>query len=91
MLQFTKQDEKFIQKYFDNADEILAASSLGIVLDTIYDFIDEKGFAPPHYDEYNDLGREAQVVYDRIFINNAPKADVDRCIVPLRSNPSWAD
>ena len=28
---------------------------------------DEKGFAPPHYYDYNDFGREAQRVYDDIY------------------------
>jgi len=34
------------------------------------DLIDEKGFAPPHYDEYNDFGRAAQQVYDDLYLNN---------------------
>ena len=40
------------------------------VLDTIGDWIDDNGFAPPDYYDYNDKGREAQKVYDRIFLNN---------------------
>ena len=40
------------------------------VLDLLYELIDEKGFAPPHYHDYNDFGREAQKVYDDIYLSN---------------------
>jgi hypothetical protein len=40
-----------------------------MVLDAIGDYIDDNGFAP-HYYDYNDLGREAQKIYDSIYENN---------------------
>lgn len=42
----------------------------GDVLEAIFDWINDNGFEPPHYYDYNDLGREAQKVYDRIYLNN---------------------
>lgn len=70
MLKLTENDKNFIKKNFDNADEILNSNSLRDVLIALYDLIDDKGFAPPNYDEYNDFGREAQKVYDSIYYNN---------------------
>lgn len=73
MLNFTDQDKKFIQRNFTNAEQLLASSSRREVLIAIYDLIDEKGFAPPHYYDYNSFGREAQKIYDSIYQNN-PKS-----------------
>ena len=41
-----------------------------VILERLYDLIDEKGFAPPNFHEYNEFGREAQKVYDDIYWNN---------------------
>lgn len=70
MLKFTETDKKFIEENFDNADELLNSDSRREVLIALYDLIDEKGFAPPHYQDYNDFGREAQKIYDSIYLNN---------------------
>lgn len=70
MLKFTDKDRAFIKDNFKNSDEILSSDSLRDVLTALYDLIEDKGFAPPHYDEYNDFGREAQKVYDSIYYNN---------------------
>ncbi|MBW7573909.1 hypothetical protein [Caproiciproducens faecalis] len=70
MLKFTDKDRNFILQNFKNAGELLSASNLDDVLDPLYELIDEKGFAPPHYQDYNDFGREAQKVYDSIYFNN---------------------
>lgn len=70
MVNFTQSDIDFINEYFDNPKSILNMSSPRAVLIALYELIDEKGFAPPHYEDYNDFGREAQKVYDRIFLNN---------------------
>ena len=69
-MKFTDDDEKFIKKHFPNAEEVLKMSSVRDVLDIIGDWIDENGFEPPDYYDYNNLGREAQKVYDRIYFNN---------------------
>lgn len=70
MVIFTDDDKKFIKKNFQNAEEVLTLSNIRDVLDAIFDWINDNGFEPPHYYDYNDLGREAQKVYDRIFRNN---------------------
>lgn len=70
MLKFTEKDKNFIEENFDNADELLNSDSRREVLIALYDLIDEKGFAPPHYQDYNDFGREAQKIYDSIYLNN---------------------
>ena len=70
MIVFTEEDKKFIRKNLSNAEEVLQMEEINDVLDTIGDWIDDNGFEPPHYYDYNDLGREAQKVYDRIFRNN---------------------
>ena len=38
--------------------------------DAIGDYINDNGFEPPDFYDYNDLGRKAQKVYDRVFENN---------------------
>ena len=70
MIVFTEEDKKFIRKNLQNAEEVLQMEEINDVLDTIGDWIDDNGFAPPDYYDYNDKGREAQKVYDRIFLNN---------------------
>ena len=67
MLKMTEQSKEFLSTYLPSA---LESNSIGDVLHLLYDLIDEKGFAPPRYDEYNDFGREAQQVYDELYINN---------------------
>lgn len=66
----TEDDKNFIKKNFTDADTLLATSDVNLILDAISDCIDDKGFAPPDYYEYNAFGREAQRVHDRIFKNN---------------------
>jgi hypothetical protein len=70
MLKFTEKDRVFIKQNFDNAEALLNSENLDDVLDPLYDLIDDKGFAPPDYEEYNDFGREAQKIYDSIYYNN---------------------
>jgi len=69
-MNFTEDDRKFIEKHFPNADEVLSLTNVRDVLDAIFDWIADNGFEPPDYYDYNDLGREAQKVYDRIFLSN---------------------
>ncbi|ADU25682.1 hypothetical protein [Ethanoligenens harbinense] len=70
MLNYTENDRQFIEKNFENAAQLLASSSRREVLLTIENLIEQKGFAPPHYYDYNDFGRKAQTVYDSIYQNN---------------------
>lgn len=73
MLQFTVNDRRFIEQNFENAAQMLASSARREVLIAIENLIERKGFAPPHYYDYNDFGRKAQTVYDSIYLNN-PKS-----------------
>lgn len=66
----TEADKNFIKNNLSDSDQLLVATDVNDVLDAIFDWIAVNGFAPPHYYDYNDLGREAQKVYDRIFRNN---------------------
>ena len=70
MLIMTEQSKIFLQEYLP---DIITESDLKTALRKLYRLIDEKGFAPPHFDEYNDFGREAQRVYDDLYLSNAKK------------------
>lgn len=66
--------ENFSRVFLEqNLPQALETDVLNEALDLLYDLIDEKGFAPPHYDSYNDFGREAQKVYDDIYLSNGGK------------------
>lgn len=67
MLKMTEKSRDFLS---ENLPAALTTENIGDALDLLYDLIDEKGFAPPHYDEYNDFGREAQKVYDDLYLSN---------------------
>lgn len=66
-INMTPVSKMFLEK---NLPEALEQTTLRDALDLLYDLIDEKGFAPPHYHDYNDFGREAQKVYDDLFYSN---------------------
>lgn len=67
MLKMSKESRRFLEKYLP---QVLEAEKCNDILLPLYDLIDEKGFAPPHYDDYNAFGREAQKVYDDVYYNN---------------------
>lgn len=67
MLKMSKESREFLEKYLPEA---LEAKKKDDALLPLYDLIDEKGFAPPHYHDYNDFGRKAQRVYDDLYYNN---------------------
>lgn len=67
MLSMTKESKAFLESHLPAA---LRTESRREALILLYDLIDEKGFAPPHFDEYNDFGREAQRVYDDLYLSN---------------------
>lgn len=70
MIEMTEKSQKFLEK---NLPETLKLNSCRDILRLLYDFINQNGFAPPHYHDYNDLGREAQKVYDDIYYQNCQK------------------
>ncbi len=65
-----EMDKTFLKNNIANADNLISQGKVRAVLDALGDCIDKKGFAPPDYYDYNDFGREAQKVYDRIYENN---------------------
>ncbi len=65
-LKLTDQTKEFLDKNIPNYEGMDKTA----LLDELYDLIDEKGFAPPNYHEYNDFGRKAQKAYDDIYWNN---------------------
>lgn len=67
MLRMTLKSKIFMSTHLPSA---LESDNIGEVLQLLYELIDEKGFAPPHFDEYNDFGREAQQVYDDLYLSN---------------------
>lgn len=67
MLNMTETSKMFLEK---NLPSALETENIGEALILLYDLIDEKGFAPPHYQDYNDFGREAQRVYDDLYLSN---------------------
>lgn len=67
MLNMLDETRRFLEQ---NLPEALQTDSIRRALRLLYDLIDDKGFAPPHYDEYNDFGREAQRAYDDLYLSN---------------------
>ena len=67
MLKMSEASYQFLKKYLHH---VLEAEKCNDILLPLYDLINEKGFAPPHYDDYNAFGREAQKVYDDVYYNN---------------------
>jgi len=63
MVKMTEKSKEFICRYLP----AYVDASESEILDALYELIDEQGFAPPDYHEYNDFGREAQRVYDDIY------------------------
>ena len=90
-MKMNDKSKAFLEKYLPDA---LKAEELNDALDSLYDLIDEKGFAPPYYEEYNDFGREAQRIYDDLYLSNGQQrcgveiADiVDALQNPIKSGP----
>ena len=67
MLNMTEESRSFLEKHLP---EILTSEDIVFSLDLLYYWINENGFAPPHYEDYNDLGEEAQQVYDDLYYSN---------------------
>ena len=67
MLDMAESSRAFCEQF---APEIFQFDEVNDALAVISDLIDEKGFAPPHYYDYNDFGREAQRVYDDLYLSN---------------------
>ena len=74
-MRMTEESRKFLEQ---NLPDALRAEKLVGVLDMLFDWIEDHGYAPPHYDEYNDLGREAQRVYDDIYLSSLSEEELEK-------------
>ena len=70
MLNISDKSREFLEK---NVPEVLSAKNSREALLILYDFIDDYGFEPPECYDYNELGVEAQKVYDDVYFNNGIK------------------
>ena len=68
MLNVSKEDEAFLKKHIENAENLIKQETSKHLLRALYDVIMYKGFDDDDF--YNDFGREAQAVYDRIWEAN---------------------
>lgn len=66
MIKMTSKDMAFIRQYVDDADGIIERGQPRELLIALFDVITKKGLD----DYYNDLGEEAQDVYDSIYFRN---------------------
>ena len=67
MVKMNESSEIFLKK---NIPEALKCQTANGVLDLLYDFIEANGYAAPDYEDYNDMGRAAQKVYDDVYLSN---------------------
>ena len=70
MIELSIKEKEYLEKNIPNADEIIKRGSVRELLENLYMFIDTNGFAPPDYYDYNEIGREAQKIYDGIYEKN---------------------
>ena len=68
MPKLSQKDISFIEKYIENAEQLLKTTNVKDILHAIDKFICINGFD----DEYNltDIGEMAQKTYDNIYFNN---------------------
>lgn len=69
-MKINEKDKQFLIENIEAARALIEADDVDGLLEEIDGFMTEKGYAPPDYDELNDIGREAERVYDRIYYNN---------------------
>ena len=75
MVRMMPESKQFLEKHLPEALELDLVRN---VLRLLYDWIDENGFAPPHYDDYDDLGWEVQRVYDDIYLSSLSEEELER-------------
>lgn len=68
MLNLRKNDIVFIENNIGNDSILLRTNKVNEFLDSLYDWIDLNGFDETG-ENYNDLGREAQKIYDYVYAN----------------------
>ena len=67
MLIMTEKSREFLKSNLPSALECCFVKD---ALDLLYDLIEERGFEPPRHEEYNEFGRQAQKVYDDLYLSN---------------------
>ncbi len=65
MLKMSDESRRFLEKYLPEA---LGAEEINDALDALYMWIDIHGFDAE--EEYNELGKLGQEVYDDLYYNN---------------------
>lgn len=66
-MNISDKDKAFLLKHIATAAALIESDDVTGLLDEIDVFITEKGYAPPDYQELNDIGREAERILDRIY------------------------
>lgn len=69
MIKFEQSDIKFISENIPEPERILESNNLREILLILSDWISKNAWDKSGYD-YSDLGRQAQRVYDNIYLNN---------------------
>lgn len=73
MLKFDDNDIEFIKKHLpiESQKIMFSAKELNTALDILYEWIDLSDDCwEENGEDYSDLGRQAQRVYDSIYLNN---------------------
>ncbi len=69
MLNLRKDDIDFIKAHIGDNSVLLKTDDIGVFLEVLYNWIDMNGFDDTG-ENYNNLGRGAQRVYDYAYANN---------------------
>lgn len=66
-MNISDKDRIFLLEHINNAAALIEADNINGLLAEIDLFIAIKGYGPPNYEELNDIGRQAERIYDRIY------------------------
>lgn len=69
-MRISVEDKQFLIEHIKTAEPLIQSNNIGALLEEIDGFMTEHGYAPPNYDELNELGRQAERIYDRIYHQN---------------------
>ena len=75
MLKMTEESANWLK---ENLPNVLDMTEINDALDAISDIIEEKGFAPPDFYDYNDFGRQAQSVRDDLFLSSLSEEELEK-------------
>ena len=70
MIKISEQDAAYVREHLEDADRLMRKENFDELLDVLDDFILD-GF-DQNYD-LNDIGRQAERIYDRIYYANSPR------------------